>query len=262
MKIVAVISFTSLVLFRASAVFAGRSSRWAESAPLCWLRPVRRLSVACPRRTNGRCTLVMTRRGSLHGGCRGTSGRSAPSWNAYQVYVSGSTDSILRRLTNKRFQRTFAPAANAIARIAATTKSTAAQNGGHHRVPVTNCVRCCQRSLRPCPVSPATRSQAGPVRAAATTTKTVATATSAAMTFQRPSATLNPMQTAAMKTVRGRRPWPELATRWRTAWQPEPRQQPLPRPAAHVGPRACARRQRGFERMLSRHFTHVRHDPT
>ena len=44
----------------------------------------------------------------------------------------------------RRFQRTFAPAANAIARIAATTKSTAAQNGGHHRVPVTNRVRCCQ----------------------------------------------------------------------------------------------------------------------
>ena len=71
----------------------------------------------------------------------------------------------------------------------------AAQKGGHHRVLVTNWVRYCQASLRPCPANPATTSQAGPVTATAatTTTNTVATQVSVAMTFHRPSATLNPM---------------------------------------------------------------------
>ena len=38
--------------------------------------------------------------------------------------------------------------------IAATTKSTAMQNGGHQRVLATKWVRCCQRSLSPWPTKP------------------------------------------------------------------------------------------------------------
>jgi hypothetical protein len=77
---------------------------------------------------------------------------------------------------------------------AAAVKSTAAQNGGHQRVLATNPVRCCHRSFRPWPASPATSSQPDPVTpTAATTTKTDATLVSTAITVLRPSATLNPM---------------------------------------------------------------------
>src|SRR3954469_16153661 len=41
----------------------------------------------------------------------------------------------------------FAPATMEIAMATATTQSTAAQNGGHHRVFDTNRVRCCHASL-------------------------------------------------------------------------------------------------------------------
>jgi hypothetical protein len=76
----------------------------------------------------------------------------------------------------------------------AATKSTVAQNGGHQRVLATKPVRCCHRSLRPWPASPATTSHSGPVTAAAAmTTKTAATTVSTAMTVLRPSATANPM---------------------------------------------------------------------
>ena len=46
--------------------------------------------------------------------------------------------------------------------IAATTKSTVMQNGGHQRVSATNWVRCCQRSLSPWPASAATSSHGDP----------------------------------------------------------------------------------------------------
>ena len=42
----------------------------------------------------------------------------------------------------------------ATAMTMAPTKSTVAQNGGHHRVLATNRLCCCQRSLRPWPASP------------------------------------------------------------------------------------------------------------
>ena len=59
---------------------------------------------------------------------------------------------------------------------------------------LTNPVRCCTRSSRPWPASPATRSQPDPVTtAAATMTNTVATPVSTARTSPRPSATANPM---------------------------------------------------------------------
>ena len=41
------------------------------------------------------------------------------------------------------------PGATPRQRIAATSQSTAAQKGGHHRVFATNCVRSCQASLKP-----------------------------------------------------------------------------------------------------------------
>jgi hypothetical protein len=81
-----------------------------------------------------------------------------------------------------------------MAMMSAAIQSMAAQKRGHHRVLVTNCVRYCQASLRPCPTNPATTSHADPVTATAPTmTKTAATQVSAVMTFHRASATLNPM---------------------------------------------------------------------
>src|SRR3954468_22645412 len=77
---------------------------------------------------------------------------------------------------------------------AAATKSTAAQNDGHQRVPATNWVRCCQTSLTPWAASPATTSHAVPVTAAAaTTTNAATTVASTASTCHRPSATAKPM---------------------------------------------------------------------
>jgi hypothetical protein len=82
----------------------------------------------------------------------------------------------------------------AIAMIAAAIQSTTRQKGGHHRVFATNLWRCCQRSLSPCPARPRTSSHGDAVTAAAaTTTKTAATALSTAITFGRPSATAKPM---------------------------------------------------------------------
>src|SRR5215207_2004268 len=82
------------------------------------------------------------------------------------------------------------PAAISPTMMAATTQSTTRQNGGHHRVLATKWLRCCQRSLSPCPARPATSSHGDPVTAAAaTTTNAKATLLSTAMTFGRPSAT-------------------------------------------------------------------------
>jgi hypothetical protein len=53
------------------------------------------------------------------------------------------------------------PTTISIAMIEATTQSTAEPNGGHHRVPETYCLRCCQASLTPWVASPNARSHAG-----------------------------------------------------------------------------------------------------
>jgi hypothetical protein len=45
------------------------------------------------------------------------------------------------------------PAAISPTMIAATTKSTTMQNVGHQGAFATKWVRCCQRSLSPCPAS-------------------------------------------------------------------------------------------------------------
>ena len=64
--------------------------------------------------------------------------------------------------------------------MAAATKSTTRQNGGHQRVLATKWLRCCHRSLTPWPARPATSSHAGPVTPTpATTTNTAATPTDA-----------------------------------------------------------------------------------
>jgi hypothetical protein len=55
------------------------------------------------------------------------------------------------------------PAAISPTMIAATTQSTTMQNGGHQRVLATKWVRCCQRSLSPCPARPATSSHGDPL---------------------------------------------------------------------------------------------------
>jgi len=69
-----------------------------------------------------------------------------------------------------------------------------AQNGGHHRVPETNWLRCCHASLTPWAANPNARSHADPVMpAAATTTKAIATQHSTRMILARPSATAKPM---------------------------------------------------------------------
>ena len=69
-----------------------------------------------------------------------------------------------------------------MATIAAATQSTVRQNGGHQRVLFTKPVRCCHRSLAPCPTSPATATHGDPVTATAPTrTKTVVTLTSTAI---------------------------------------------------------------------------------
>src|SRR2546423_2746384 len=83
---------------------------------------------------------------------------------------------------------------------AAATKSTTRQNGGHHLVLATKCVRCCHRSLTPWAASVITPSHGDLIARAARMTNADATAISAAMTTVRPSATARPMYTAAMST--------------------------------------------------------------
>jgi hypothetical protein len=75
----------------------------------------------------------------------------------------------------------------------AATKSTVAQNGGHHRVGDEPAVLL-PDVLEPVAGQPGHDQQAEPVTAAAAvTTKTVATPVSTTTILDRPSATLNPM---------------------------------------------------------------------
>src|SRR5688500_16479830 len=70
------------------------------------------------------------------------------------------------------------------ATIPATVKSTARQNGGHHRVPCTKWVRCCHRSLAPWARYMATTSHGVTVTAqAAAMKKATTTVVSAMITF-------------------------------------------------------------------------------
>src|ERR1051326_5969136 len=85
---------------------------------------------------------------------------------------------------------------------AAATKSTTRQNGGHHRVFATKCVRCCQVSLSPWPTSAMTMSHGADLIATADMmTNAEATSTSTATTIVRPSATASPMYTDAISTT-------------------------------------------------------------
>jgi hypothetical protein len=94
------------------------------------------------------------------------------------------------------------PAAISTMRMAATIQSTAAQKGGHQRVPRTNWVRSCQRSLAPWAAYASTSSHAvAETATGATTTNTPATVVSTATTLGRPSATAKPMYTAAISAI-------------------------------------------------------------
>ena len=73
---------------------------------------------------------------------------------------------------NDRYPWRWSPAAISMAMMAATTKSTAAQNGGHQRVLATKWVRCCHQSLSPWPARPITSSHGEPVTPAAATPRT------------------------------------------------------------------------------------------
>src|SRR5881394_1916456 len=84
---------------------------------------------------------------------------------------------------------------------AAATKSTTRQNGGHHRVLATKCVRCCHKSLIPWATSAITPSHGDLIATVATMTNAAATVTSAPTMTVRPSATAKPMYTDARSTT-------------------------------------------------------------
>jgi hypothetical protein len=139
----------------------------------------------------------------------------------------------------------------------ATTKSTAAQNGGHHRVPDTYWARCCHASLSPWAANPSTRSQVGPVMpAAAITTNAIATEHSRAMTLHRPSATAKPIRRPRSRRVRPHRRSPDRATRTRVATWPGPRPRRLPKRWLLVS--TASRRGKG---VIERHSWPAPHGP-